>query len=554
MTPEDGGRYKHPPPGSTPGCRATAHVDGPAAEVDLGEHRASSEELASTGWRRRSAPRARGRAAARCVVAGRLPRPGGAASGEARPAPSRARRPRRRRSPRLERRARRPRAHQDAAAPGSRRPGPSDPARRRRPARRRGPRRRRPPASARSTSISTRRPGPGSARPSATQGSSATRLPAPRPGRRPPAAARPQAGGGEDLVGRRVGGCRHLEVVDVEDRGAQGDREPAATPGRGRPTSRFRRRRPPPAAPRPGGRGCGGRRGPGAGTAGPRLPCSTLDPGRGSGRSRPGASRAGGRTPVAARDPAPDRVHQGPDVVGPAALVGLDEVGVLVDTSAVPRRRPLPPAASISRPAESPGGLVNTEPALGRRAGWPAASPRSRRSRPCGGRVAGRQAEPGGHAPPGGALTEERGSRGRGGGGHPSILPGAQVDDADPDEGRPCRSRGRRRSSARRRRPSRARPTAHSNPVSPAATVRRATTGSAAAAPASPRCRRRRSPRSPRPARRRGRGSRRRRRAGWCPCRRPAPATPVAGHGRRRPAQVASSATGTSRAAGPPTR
>ena len=34
------------------------------------------------------------------------------------------------------------------------------------------------------------------------------------------------------------------------------------------------------------------------------------------------------------------------------------------DTTAPPTRRPLQPAASMSRPAESPGGLVNTEPAF----------------------------------------------------------------------------------------------------------------------------------------------------------------------------------------------
>ena len=42
------------------------------------------------------------------------------------------------------------------------------------------------------------------------------------------------------------------------------------------------------------------------------------------------------------------------------------KLACFVDTSAVPWRRPLQPAASIRRPAESPGGFVNTDPAF-----WP---------------------------------------------------------------------------------------------------------------------------------------------------------------------------------------
>ncbi len=41
------------------------------------------------------------------------------------------------------------------------------------------------------------------------------------------------------------------------------------------------------------------------------------------------------------------------------------KLACLVDTSAGPTRRPLAPATSMSRPAESPSGLVNTEPAFG---------------------------------------------------------------------------------------------------------------------------------------------------------------------------------------------
>ena len=41
------------------------------------------------------------------------------------------------------------------------------------------------------------------------------------------------------------------------------------------------------------------------------------------------------------------------------------KLACLSDTTAPPTRRPLSPAASMSRPAESPGGLRNTEPAFG---------------------------------------------------------------------------------------------------------------------------------------------------------------------------------------------
>ena len=48
------------------------------------------------------------------------------------------------------------------------------------------------------------------------------------------------------------------------------------------------------------------------------------------------------------------------------------KLACLVETSAVPRRRPLLPAASMSRPAESSGGFVKTDPAAaGEKArGW----------------------------------------------------------------------------------------------------------------------------------------------------------------------------------------
>ena len=46
-------------------------------------------------------------------------------------------------------------------------------------------------------------------------------------------------------------------------------------------------------------------------------------------------------------------------------VVGLDEVGVLVGHLGRAQPQPLQPAASTSRPAESPAGFVNTDPAFG---------------------------------------------------------------------------------------------------------------------------------------------------------------------------------------------
>ena len=121
-------------------------------------------------------------------------------------------------------------------------------------------------------------------------------------------------------------------------------------------------------------------------------------------------------------------------------------------------------------------------------------------------------------------------------------------------------------------------PTAHSNPVSPAAAVRRASTGSATPPPAvtthaSPARRRRRARcrRRGRRCSRRSRRSRRRRRAGWTRGRRRAPAAPTpgaaaatrqqvvdrAGRGRtapprRRPGTSSSAPSGSSRVASGP--
>ena len=196
------------------------------------------------------------------------------------------------------------------------------------------------------------------------------------------------------------------------------------------------------------------------------------------------------------------------------------------ETTAPPTRRPLSPSESMSRPAESPGGLANTEPAL----------------------------EPPGLVLP--APADDRGDLGLGRGrvavDHPERGPG---DHLGGREGRaavaePERVEGRGRSGT----PPAARsttsaststsavsrpwppafmrtapptlpgiPTKNSSPVRPAAAARRASTGSATAAPARTVGRDRRRGRRRRTRRRapgRARRTRRRRRAGWSPGRR----------------------------------
>ena len=63
--------------------------------------------------------------------------------------------------------------------------------------------------------------------------------------------------------------------------------------------------------------------------------------------------------------------HHGADLVDDRRTSSAEPPGsawmklaCLGETSAVPIRKPFNPQASISRPAESPGGLVNTDPAL----------------------------------------------------------------------------------------------------------------------------------------------------------------------------------------------
>ena len=175
-------------------------------------------------------------------------------------------------------------------------------------------------------------------------------------------------------------------------------------------------------------------------------------------------------------------------VVGPAALVGLDEVGVLGrHLGGAARAGPWPrPARSAGRPSR-PGGLVNTEPAFGP-PGWcsrrqrtisaivglgPVAVTRARgRARP--------RPRPVTRRPPSGGSDRSR-SVGR----HPSILAGAP--------GRRTRTLTSVAAMSEPCPPAFIRtapptdpgtPTAHSKPVRPAAAVRRATTGRLAAPPA----------------------------------------------------------------------
>ena len=109
------------------------------------------------------------------------------------------------------------------------------------------------------------------------------------------------------------------------------------------------------------------------------------------------------------------------------------KLACLGDTSAEPSRRPRAPAASMRRPAESPGGLVNTEPALAP-PGWC-----SRRHRTMSaisglgsGPIAGRERQIGRehHL----RRTDRRAAVAKieVGGRHPYILPRRQVEHADP--------------------------------------------------------------------------------------------------------------------------
>ena len=126
-----------------------------------------------------------------------------------------------------------------------------------------------------------------------------------------PAALRTSAG----VVRRLPATC---DLVDVEDR-RRGPRRRPARPGRARrprPPRRTRRRRPSSAAH--------------LDAAGPDRDAA----GRGRDRTRHGSNPtrqvSGTRsTPVRGPHPGPHLAHQRPHVVGRAALVGLDEVGVL---------------------------------------------------------------------------------------------------------------------------------------------------------------------------------------------------------------------------------
>ena len=220
---------------------------------------------------------------------------------------------------------------------------------------RRRPRRppRRPPTAARRR---RRRPGRGRRRAAACGSAARRRRRRRRRQRRRRAGA---AGGGPRRAGRRRGG--------------------RACAGRGRRRGRARRRlvggrrRRAGSAPAPTVRG--GRapavRGPARSTATSLNPRPLLE---GCRRSRRARSRACSSTPKRVGDPAAHLGHQGADVVGRPPASAWMKLACLVDTSAVPIRRPLHPAASMSRPAESPGGLVNTDPAFGP-PGWLLAPP-----------------------------------------------------------------------------------------------------------------------------------------------------------------------------------
>ena len=179
------------------------------------------------------------------------------------------------------------------------------------------------------------------------------------------------AGGGRRTASaRRALGAGDLDRVDVEQRRAQGEDE-ARPP---RPARARRRQALQPAAADaplhldaagPDPRVDRGRAGAGVG-AGDR-PRSTLDL-----RSRVDGVEADSRVSGSqvdagvgrARAPATSPMSARTSSARPPSSAWM-KLACLVDTAAVPCRRPLPPAASMRRPAESPGGLVNTEPAFG---------------------------------------------------------------------------------------------------------------------------------------------------------------------------------------------
>ena len=211
-------------------------------------------------------------------------------------------------------------------------------------------------------------------------------------------------------------------------------------------------------------------------------------------------------------------------------------------------RRPFSPAASTSRPAESPGGLVNTEPAFGP-PGWllppPAHDLGDQRLGRGRGRPGAARARPDDHL--GGAERRVAVAEGELAAGHatrPRRVPRSTT--ADPTQhGGDVRAVAAgvhaHRAADRARHPDRP-----LEAVRPAAADRRATTGRLAAPPAH-------APRSPsivdrveavaqhaRPRRR----SRRRPPAGSSPARAPAPATPRRRARRRSTAARSSSSAG----------
>ena len=175
-------------------------------------------------------------------------------------------------------------------------------------------------------------------------------------------------------------------------------------------------------------------------------------------------------------DPVADGLDHRPHVGRRSALGAWMKLACFSDTHAVPMRRPRRPSPSMRPPAlTSPGtGLTNTEPQF-----WPpgwcsrrqrtisaivaSAGSRGRRRRS---RSRRRDARPGGRRGPSRGSAARAGRRPR----RTATGTARRGRARRRRRGtRPCPSRGRRRSSAPRRRPMPGTPTAHSNPVSPAA-------------------------------------------------------------------------------------
>ena len=169
--------------------------------------------------------------------------------------------------------------------------------------------------------------------------------------------------------------ARDADVVDVEQRRLHGEDTRGRHDDRARDHERDAQPAPPGLAdaPRCGARGSAGRsigasaraRATGRSWVGTVTMPPHWSRRRNAGRSRRGATRSRGARPVDVVHAPPHELDQLVDVGRPRAPgSATKKLACFSETTAPPTRMPLQPAASMRRPAESPGGLVNTEPAF----------------------------------------------------------------------------------------------------------------------------------------------------------------------------------------------